>query len=313
LAFIIRKLSLRKIFAGLMLVAAGAYGCGGGHAQAKRYQLKGKVVAVNKLEGTATISHEEVVGYMPGMTMPFKIKDRAWLETMAPGDKITATLVVDDLQSWLEDIVTTSEAAPDVSTSSGDAVATAKPGDEVPDFALVNQDGKRIHLAEYRGRSLLLTFIYTRCPEPTQCTLMSNNFAEIDRELQKQPDRYARTHLLSISFDPDYDTPKVMRSYGASHTERYSDETFQHWEFASGTADEVKGIAQYFGLRYFVDSESGTQQVIHSLRTAIIGPDGKVFTVYSGNEWKPQEVLSDLIKACEQTTAPKPAASAKQN
>jgi protein SCO1/2 len=123
---------------------------------------------------------------------------------------------------------------------------------------------------------------------------MSSNFAAIDRELQKQPDTYAKTHLLTISFDPDYDNPKVMRSYGASHTERYSDETFQHWEFATGSSDEVKGIAQFFGLRYFHDTESGEDQVIHSLRTAVIGPDGKLVKLYRGNDWKPGEIVEDL-------------------
>jgi protein SCO1/2 len=123
---------------------------------------------------------------------------------------------------------------------------------------------------------------------------MSNNFAAIDQELQKQPELREKTHLLSISFDPGYDTPKVLRSYGAAYTGKYSDETFAHWEFASGTTDEVKGIAQFFGLRYNKDSESGEEQLIHSLRTALIGPDGKIVKVYRGNEWKPDEVLKEI-------------------
>src|SRR5437870_8263357 len=123
---------------------------------------------------------------------------------------------------------------------------------------------------------------------------MSTNFATVDKELQKEPDVCAKTHLLTISFDPDYDTPKVLRSYGASHTGRYSDETFQHWEFATGTKDEVKGVAQFFGLRYFQDTESGDEQRIHSLRTAEIGPDGTLVKLYRGNERTPAEFVSDL-------------------
>jgi len=123
---------------------------------------------------------------------------------------------------------------------------------------------------------------------------MSTNFASVDKALQAQPDVYSRTHLLTISFDPDYDTPKVMRSYGASHTGKYSDETFQHWEFLTGSADEVKGVAQYFGLRYFHDNSTGDEQVIHSLRTAVIGPDGKLYKLYRGNDWKPENVSDDL-------------------
>ena len=261
-------------------------------ANEKRYPLKGKVIAVNKSESTATIQHGDIPGYMPGMTMPFKIKNDADLEMLKAGDEVTATLVVTDVDSWIEITAIVEGGSPLTPTS--DVPGEPKPGDDVPDFQLINQDGKRIHLSQYKGAALALTFVYTRCPQPDQCTLMSTNFATIDKALQAQPDIYAKTHLLTISFDPDYDTPKVMRSYGASHTGRYSDETFQHWEFLTGSADEVKGIAQYFGLRYFHDTSSGEEQVIHSLRTAIIGPDGKLFKLYRGNDWKPDQIVDDL-------------------
>src|SRR4030095_2015954 len=128
---------------------------------------------------------------------------------------------------------------------------------------------------------------------------MSNTFAAVDLELQKHPDVYAKTHLLSISFDPEYDTPKVLRSYGAANTGRYSDENFSHWEFASGSADEVKGIAKFFGFRYFRDSSSNEEQVMHTLSTAVIGPDSKVVKYYRGNEWKPEEVVKEMQSAIE--------------
>lgn len=254
--------------------------------------MKGKVVSVEKATHSATIAHEEIPGYMESMTMPFTIADEADLQILAPGDQIAATLVVDGPKSFLEDLVITKESTDTTSGASGEGVGP-KPGDEVPNYRLINQDGKVIRLGDYKGKALLLTFVFTRCPDPNQCTLMSSNFATIDQELEKQPELYQKTHLLSISFDPDYDTPKVLRSYGAAYTGKYSDENFAHWEFATGSADEVKGIAQYFGLRYY-KSDSGEQQVIHSLRTAVIGPDGKVVKVYRGNEWKPEEVLKEI-------------------
>jgi protein SCO1/2 len=280
----------------LALIAFGilfsAFGCRRRSANEKRYPLKGKVIAVDKISRTATIAHEDIPNYMPAMTMPFKIKNDADLEMLKPGDQVTATLVVDDLSSWIE-ITAIVEGGSQLTPTTA-VPGEPKPGDEIPDFGLVNQDGKPIRLSQYKGKALALTFIYTRCPQPDQCTLMSNNFASIDRELRKIPDVYSKTHLLSISFDPDYDTPKVLRSYGASHTERYSDETFQHWEFAGGTKDQVKGIAQFFGLRYYHDTESGDEQVIHSLRTAVIDQDGKLVKLYRGNEWKPEEIVADL-------------------
>jgi protein SCO1/2 len=291
-----------SIFLVLFLASIGS-SCGPRRsANEKRYPIKGKVIAVDTNDRTVTIAHDDIAGYMPAMTMPFKIKNEADLQMVKLGDQVTGTLVVDDLSSWVE-IASIVEAGPPVSQNV-EVPGEPKSGTEVPDFGLVNQDGKRIHLSQYRGKVLLLTFVYTRCPQPDQCTLMSNNFAAIDQALQKQPETYDKTHLLTISFDPDYDTPKVLRSYGASHTGRYSDETFQHWEFASGTKDEVKGVAQFFGLRYYHDTESNDEQVIHSMRTAIVGPDGKVVKLYRGNEWKPEEVLGELRSLASQSGPP---------
>src|SRR6267154_2223313 len=151
-------------------------GCGPRRsANEKRYPIKGKIVAVNQTDRTATIAHEDIQGYMPGMTMPFKIKNDADLAILKAGDQVTGTHVIDDLSSWVE-ITSIVEGVP-TAIQNVDVPGEPKPGVEVPDFGLVNQDGQRIHLTQYRGRVLLLTFVYTRCPQPDQCTLMSNNFA----------------------------------------------------------------------------------------------------------------------------------------
>ena len=260
----------------------------------KRYELKGKVVLVEPDKHLVTISHGDIEGYMPGMTMPFTVPKDSDLKTLAPGDDVTATLVVDGAHSWLENLISSRQSVNASAMPAG--VAIAQPGDEVPDFTLRNQDDHVIRIHNYRGKALLLTFIYTRCPVPEYCTLMSDNFAQIDRELGKDPALYAKTHLLSISIDPSYDTPKVLRSYGAAHTERYQNETFAHWEFATGTTEQVKEIAQFFGLTYFPDKD----QILHTLRTAIVGPDGKVAKIYSGNDWKPQEIVAELKTAADE-------------
>jgi protein SCO1/2 len=268
----------------LLLVAGFLGAC---RRNENRYELKGKVVVVEKEKHLVTISHEDVKGLMPAMTMPFTVMSKADLDYLAPEDQVTATLVVDGSQSWLENlIVVRTTGTPTVASN----VAEANKGDELPNYVLKNQDGKEIRLHDYRGKALLLTFIYTRCPLPEYCTLMSNNFAQIDRQLQQSPDLYAKTHLLSISIDPGYDSPQVLRSYGAAHTERYEKETFSHWEFASG--EQVKEMAQFFGLRYFAEKD----QIIHGLKTAIINPDGKVVKVYTGNDWKPEDAAHELKK-----------------
>ncbi|HJU91381.1 MAG TPA: SCO family protein [Pyrinomonadaceae bacterium] len=252
----------------------------------KRFELKGKVVSVDRDKSQVTISHEAVTGYMPAMTMPFTVSETD-LQILAPEDQVVATLVVDGSKSRLEDLVISRQSG---NAAAMPAVVVAKQGDEVPNFTLRNQDDREIRIHNYRGKALLLTFVYTRCPMPDQCTLMSTNFAQVDRDLGQDAELYAKTHLLSVSIDPEYDTPKVLRSYGAAHTGRYDKETFAHWEFAAGTKDQVKEIAQFFGMNYY----PGNDQIIHALRTVIVAPDGKVAKIFTGNEWKPEEAMDAL-------------------
>jgi protein SCO1/2 len=273
----------------LLLLSVAA--CRKDTSNQKRYELKGKVVAVEREKHSVTVAHEEIKDYMPAMTMPFKLREDWAFEVLSPGDQVSATLVVDGTDFWLDDIVVTQESA-DTNAPGPSGIVEAKDGAEVPDFGLINQSEQAIHLKQYRGKVLLLTFIYTRCPIPEYCTLMSQNFAQIEAELAKQPDLQQKTHLLSISIDPDYDTPAVLRSYGAAHTGKYTDEKFMHWEFATGTKDQVKGVAQFFGLRYYADAD----QIVHGLRTVIVTPEGKVAKVYRDNTWKPEEVIAELQK-----------------
>ncbi len=264
---------------------------------AQHYELKGQVVSVDPQRRYATIAHEEIPGYMDAMTMPFKLKDEWASGVLAAGDQLQATLVVEGHRTWLEDVVITrgSPARANGSTTSGVPELGPQPGDELPNFPLVNQDQQPISLQQYRGKVLLLTFIYTRCPLPDFCPEMAGNFAAIYQALRQAPGMYAKTHLLCISFDPAFDTPAVLRSYEVAYAGSDSPETFAHWEFASGTTQEVKDIAQFFGLVYVPQ----TDQITHSLRTAVITPEGKVFKVYRGNDW----ALTDLLRDVRQLLA----------
>ncbi|MGH9830230.1 MAG: SCO family protein, partial [Blastocatellia bacterium] len=142
----------------------------------------------------------------------------------------------------------------------------------------------------FRGGPLVLTFIYTRCPLPNYCPLMTGNFVELDKDLRKDSRLSSKTHLISITIDPDFDTPSVMRRYGAEYTKQAGDAAFDRWQFATGSPDEIKAIAKYFGLAYW--QENG--QITHSLVTAVLDPEGKVVKVMAGNDWKPADVLSVL-------------------
>jgi len=252
----------------------------------KRYELEGQVVAVDSAARQITVAHHDIPGLMPGMTMPFLVgpNDQWVFGKIAPGDQIHATLVL-GTNAELQDISFTKQSAP---ISDGTTkFHLPNPGDPVPDFAFINQNGKRIHLGQFRGKPLLLTFIYTRCPLPDFCLLMSNNFSEILKQLHEDPKSFDRAQLLSISIDPEHDKPDVLREYGKRYVGDV-DPAFQHWQFATGSPEQIQKAADYFGLSY--NPTSG--QIVHSLSTVLIGADGKVVKVYLGNDWKPPDVLA---------------------
>ena len=274
---------------GLSLLLAGAACRREKSLPQQRFEVQGKVVAVDKRGGMVILAHEAIQGYMGAMTMGFVLKDQWAFDVLKEGQTVRATLVVQGENAWLEGIVITAEAVPvDTTRAPAEAVHPPPPGAEVPDFPLINQDGKRIHLHQYRGKALLLTFIYTRCPLPDYCPLLSRNFAKILEQLRSDPSLAASTHLLSISIDPEYDTPAVLRRYGLDSAGKSS--PFERWEFASGSPEQVRKVAEFFGLSYW--SERG--QIVHALVTALIGPDGKVRKIYPGNQWQPADVLTDL-------------------
>jgi protein SCO1/2 len=259
--------------------------------KAQRYEIKGKVISADKASHKVTIQHGEIKGYMEAMTMPFTLLDDWVYPELKPGAQIQATLVVDQGRSWIENPIVSTVVDPNLAGKAEETGVEPSPGAETPDFTLVNQDGAKIDLKQYRGKALVLTFIYTRCPLPDYCPLMTQNFVTIDREAQNNPALRDKVHLLSVSVDPEYDTPKTMREYGARFLGPNKD-AFKRWEFATGSPEQIKAVAQFFGLNYWKEKD----QIIHGLRTAVIGPDGKVVRVYRGNDWKPEDVLSDLEK-----------------
>jgi len=263
-------------------------------ANAKRYPFVGKVKAVDKNAKKATIAHEEIPGYMPAMTMDFPIhEDWVWND-LTPGSEIHAELVVDNAAKdpyWLEKIGIVAVADPNNPVPTDDRFAQI--GKPVPDFSLTDQDGKKISIKDYRGKALAITFIYARCPLPDYCIRMSMHFSDLARQLNNDPELKDKIRLLSISFDPENDTPAKLRSYGAGYLGNQDPSDFTVWQLAVGTDAEVKKIADFFGLDYRVDENNKTQ-INHNLRTAVISPEGNVTKIFSGNEWTPGQLLNEL-------------------
>ena len=264
-------------------------------ASAKRYPIKGKVVSVDKAAKKAKIDHERVEGYMEPMAMDFPIHaDWAWDE-LTPGAEIKGDLVVDNAGKepyWIENIGIIAAAkpgqpVPDINEN------FAQIGKDVPEFSLTNQEGKKFSLKDYRGKALAITFIYSRCPLPDYCIKMSTAFSDLALQLNADPEFKDKIRLLSISFDPENDSPEKLKSYGIGYLGKGAKPDFTVWQLAVGADAEVRKIADFFGLRYEVDANDKTQ-INHSLRTAVISPDGKVVKIIPGNEWTPAELLSEL-------------------
>jgi protein SCO1 len=257
----------------------------------KQYAVKGIIVGTDPAHGEVTVDSEAIPGFMDAMTMPYKVKDANVLQDLHPGDHMTGVLLVGDDSTFLDHIVITAQAKPDYKPQVQYHVPA--PGDAVPDFRLTNQSGQQISFRKFRGKALLVTFIYTRCPLSDYCPRMSRNFAAIDKSLQSDPALYGKTHLVSISFDPAYDSPAVLRSYGEAYTGNYTREKFAHWDFAAPSKADLPKLLEFFD----VGATPGENRTItHSLSTAVIGPDGKIAQWYPTNDWKPEDVLNELKK-----------------
>ena len=263
-------------------------------ANQKRYDLRGKVVSVDKLNKRAKIDHENIPGFMDAMTMEFPIHENWVWEDLVPGVQIRAELVVDSSAKdpyWLEKISIVANSAPDqppVEEKQPEQV-----GKVVPDLSLTNQDGKKFTFKDYRGKALAITFIYRECPLPEFCIKMSRQFADMANQIAEDPEIKDKIRLLSISFDPERDTPEKLKQYGLGYLGKDPKDDLTVWNLAVGTHKEVRAVADFFGLKYETDAADKTQ-INHSLVTAVIAPDGEVTRVFSGGRWTPDDVLAEL-------------------
>jgi protein SCO1/2 len=261
-------------------------------ADSATYQLRGIVVTSDAAKGVVTIDTEAIPGLMGAMTMPYKLAQPGVATELHPGDHITAMLRISSSASVLDQIDVTAQAKPDYKPDK--LYNVPAPGQTVPDFKFLNQAGKTIAIDQFRGKVLLVTFIYTRCPLPDYCIRMSRNFADIQHQLSADPQLYNKTHLLSVSFDPAHDTPKVLRSYGAAYA---GGQAFSHWDFAAPSSTDLDAVDQFFDVGVSPGADS---TLTHTLSTAIIAPSGKIFRWYPSNDWAPSAVVDDIKQAVAQ-------------
>ncbi|MDB5352444.1 MAG: hypothetical protein JWN86_3691 [Planctomycetota bacterium] len=261
----------------------------------KKYPIVGIVRKVDPGAKTVTLRHEEIPGYMVAMTMPFHLEDKDALESLQVGDKISAILKVQGSHSELIQFEVTQAAEPQALTldlSGSEAklrprVAKLEPGELVPDFTMTTQEGTPLKLSDLRGKVVIVTFIFTRCPRPEFCPKMDERFAELARMIASVPGRADKVRLLSVSFDPEHDTPEVL----AKHAKlRGAKPPF--WQFAVASHEELRKVVEPMGLTYGPMKD----EIIHNLATSVIGPDGRLERRFGGSDWTSEDVFKIVRK-----------------
>jgi protein SCO1 len=245
---------------------------------AKHYKVEGLVTRVNRQQQSVTVSHRDIAGYMPAMMMPFHVANAHDLDHLSPGCRIAFHLRVSAGKSTAHAVRLVSAAPLDVPAPEfGKRIAI---GAKVPEFTLLDESGKTIRLAEYRGKIVVLDFIYTRCPLPDVCPRLSANFATLQR-------RVPGVSLLSVTVDPEFDRPEVLADYAR----RWGADPLR-WHFLTGTPEQVRNVAASFGLVFWAEEA----MITHTVATAVIDRDGKLAGLIDTPSYR-WEQLRDLISS----------------
>jgi protein SCO1/2 len=265
---------------------------------AHTYRVNGVVKELPAGGKSVVIRHEAIPNYMAAMTMEFKVRDTNQLRGLAPGDRVSFRMFVTEDEGWIEDLARTGTDGPAGTRDSAPPPQVYVPplsvGEEMPDFALTNELRKAITFSQFRGQALALTFFFTRCPFPEYCPRMSRQFEATARQLASLTNGPANWRLISISFDPENDTPEVLKRYAQLY--HYDP---AHWSFVSGSSADITKLARLCDLTIQREGVSFT----HNLRTVVLDTHGRLRTVLIGNEWSAEELAGQLTAAASAAEA----------
>jgi len=262
----------------------------------RAFTAKGVVEELKPGDRTVVLRHEAISNYMGAMTMPFKAKGAMELAGLQTGDEVSFRLHVTETESWVDQITKTGTTSPPpVKKPAKDAPATtvsALPGHPLLYCKFTNELGRAVSLNDFRGQALAITFFYTRCPLPDYCPRLSKNFQEASQKLESMTGAPTNWHCLSVSFDPEFDSPGMLKAYGESY--RYDPE---RWSFLTGPPDKVGELARLSGVTYELDA--GTFN--HNFRTLIIDASGHLQMIFPTTGDLSDQIVAELIKAAAVT------------
>jgi protein SCO1/2 len=289
-----RLFSLRSpasFFALIVFTALTGFGCRAPAPAARTYELKGQVLAIDQARQELTVNHADIPGFMPAMTMPYKVRDATLLKGRTPGELIAATLIVEGSDAYLQSIRHEGVAALPEERPAARAMDVLDVGEAVRDAELIDQSGARRSLGDWRGQVLAVTFVYTRCPLPNFCPLIDRRFADIQEQVRSSSDLQGRVHLISVTLDPEYDTASVLRR----HAGRLKADPAV-WSFLTGSREHIETFASQFGVSIARENAPSTE-IVHNLRTAVLDGNGRLVTVLSGADWQPPALIAEIRNA----------------
>jgi protein SCO1 len=251
------------------------------------YRVVGQILGVDRREARLTLRHEDIKGFMPAMTMPYRVKDPQLLDGRKAGEMVDATLEVQGTDAWITRLRVTG-VAPLPATAPVQTSLAA--GDAIPDATFVDQHSRPVSLRNLRGRPLVISFVYTRCPLPDFCPAIESRLAAVQQRV-KGEGGLATTEIITVTIDPQYDTPAVLRTHAI---ERGADPAI--WRFVTGSVAEVDAFGQQFGVS--VTRGSGTPADIeHNLRTIVVSREGRIVHIENGAAWRVEDLLEPLRRA----------------
>jgi protein SCO1/2 len=253
-------------------------------ACAAHHQARGLVLGVNREAQTLTVSHEPVPGFMDAMVMPFALRRPSEMTDLVAGDRIAFRIATRRGQTRIDRIRILSAAPPGGGAPAPGSAAATRVGDAVPDFSLTSHHGGTVSLSSLRGKVVAIAFIYTRCPLPDYCPRMMTNFLAVKQRFAGRLNR--DVVLLTVTFDPQYDTAETLRRYAR----RYSAED-QGWHFLTGSRTDVARVCELFGVEFW--PEEGL--ITHTLRTAVLDRDGRLAATLEGKDYSGNQ-LADLLE-----------------
>ncbi len=269
----------------------------GGGTEPRTYFATGFVREVRADGSNVVIRHDEIPGFMMAMSMPFTVRDPRELSGINPGDRVTFRLLVTEEDSWIDSVQRISAGAEPEPPAFQHAriVRDVEPleiGDVMPDYTFTNELGRPVQLSDYRGKVVALTFIFTRCPLPDYCPRIINNFSTVTELLSADATAPTNWHLVTMTIDPAFDTPEVLRRYARAHNYDPS-----RWTFLTGAMIDIDAITEQVGMVY--RRATPTALPDHNLRTVVIDPEGRLRTIIVGNTWDPAEVVAHMKEAVE--------------